>query len=164
MALNTTTVSLAVVSGETTTVGITTNQLPVSYTFTPTTAITSGTGANAAQKAATVSASVGTGGTSYDFTALAGGPANANVAFTKVKLIVVENTSATIAITVTTSGSNGWVNLIPSGVVTIAPGGCFFFYAPDATGVAVASNNKILAIASASSTVAIKIVVVGEGS
>jgi hypothetical protein len=165
MSLNNSTITITINSGETSTVGLTSDSHPVSYTF-PAVALTSGTGANAAQKVATQSITVDTTGTTIDLTAMTGGPGNAAVNFTKIKWLYVENTDATNTLVIGNAASNQWTGIISSttATITIRPGGCAVFVGQDATGMAVSGGSKSVLFKAGASTVAIKIIAVGEGS
>lgn len=166
MGLNTTTVGLSISTGETTAVGITNNLYPVSYNYSPT-QISNGTGANAAQKVCTINAQgLTTGGTTYDLTACPGGPAGATVNFSKIKLIVIQETGGVNALSVGNAGANQFAALTGSGtaVMNIDPGCCVFKDSRSSSGMTVDSTHKNLLVAAASGTANATLIIVGEGS
>lgn len=164
MALSTTSLTATVAGGETATTGLATSALSLAYSYAPT-AFADGTGASQAQKVATVSgATIDSTGTSYDLTAMAGGINASTVNFGAVKLLVIENTGSVNLLV--GNGTNPWTGLCSSGTATlnVRPGGALIVCAPDATGLVTSGSDKVIKLATASSTTTVKIVVVGEGS
>lgn len=139
--------------------------------------LTSGTGANKAQKSVTLQLTIGTSGSTLDLTAVGPGVNGvSNVNFTKIKEILVENTDGTAAnyIIVGAAGSNAWEGFttVTGSTVVAWPLGCVYLTAPGAAGLAGISGSAVvdgthknlkLAAAAGSGSV-VNVTIVGEGS
>lgn len=157
---------------EANTVGLVSQPYAYFYRFLPS-PLTDGTAADNAQKFVTISAALTTTGTTYDLTAITGGAGNANVNFTAIKAIVIEDTSTTaanyvIAGAAATSAWEAWTSvtgstfLVPAGGA--ANGGVVVMYNPSAAGWTVDGTHKNFKLATAAGTATAKVLIIGEGS
>ena len=159
MALTNAQVQINLTASESFTTGSGTDTHPGNY-YSALPALSAGTGANKAQKVANYTATLTTGTTTIDLTAIAGGIGGAAINFSLIKQIIVANADPTNNIAVT-NGTNPATNTINP--MTIGPNGVYC-RVEQGIGMTVDSTHKTITLAASASTVVVNIVVVGEGT
>jgi len=169
MSLNNTTLTVALVSGETNAFGAVTQSINFTHQAQSiSNPITNGTASGQGNHSMEVTGTAGTGGVTIDLTAVVGGLDGKTRDFSNggsggsVKTLIIENLDATNTITIT-QGSNGWTGF--SGAATgfdypIEPGGCLVIHSPG-SGKAVSSTNKDFTLTGSAGTPAYKMSIVG---
>jgi hypothetical protein len=166
MSLTNTQINVTINGGEQNTVGLVSQPYPINYNYNPA-VLTDGTGASAAQKTVTLNPTITTSGTTYDLSAVGPGALGANINFTKIKAIVVENTATTAAniITIGAAASSAWEAWTTvAGSTGVARPGAAWFQADPLVGFTVDATHKSLKLIAQSGTAIAKIVIIGEGS
>lgn len=163
MALSDTNVKFSLDTNETAVVGKGTRSYPVSFSFQPT-KLTDGTGADQAQKVATVDDSVtAAAADTHDLQAIVGPFGTVN--FTAIKELWIYN-KGNADLIVGNAAANPWLGPLggTTPTITVPPGMCLPLLNHTAAGWAVSGSAKNLKIDAASGTQAYELYIVGEGS
>lgn len=165
MSLRNTSMQVSLDYGETISSGLI-SSIPVNATYSKSFALTDGTGSGKAQKVATQSLEIDISSPlTVDLTAAAGGVTGGTVNFSKVKLLIVENTHATGNLEVGGAGSNAFSAFVkdPSDIVLVKLGESKTLVM-SAAGETVDGTHKNLLITSTADNCTGKLVIIGEGA
>jgi hypothetical protein len=125
------------------------------------TSLSDGTGADKAQKAASLVVPTTTNATNLDLTALLGGINAVAINFSKIKEVHIQNQDLTNSVTIG-GGSNPATNVVP-GAMTLGPGATFSRI-EHTSGMIVDGTHKIIPVTAVAGTPNVLVVAVGEGT